>query len=360
MATYLTRIAQRAIGYSPSEPAASPSSVQFAGSPVDPASVPSEDSVLGLAASLEPTARDLTSSTDAGLPVSPVTPFARRQEIPAPPSPPANPTPTQVHPRNRLPREPAAPPELHLAPNPIPIHPEPALPLRPDRDTQAEIHQPAGQEKPRLPEQPPVTEPPIPGEVSASDKKQELPITEGPVEAKEPEIKPFPPRRSTKPIPRPGEIPSPVIRPAERTLLSLPSTEAEPGFPPAPTRPVPASPLVTIPGGLQRPRAARPPRPAAQTRIERPERPATIESKPVPNPQPAANRRQPVLAEAQKPTSREVGLNIGQIEVTVINQPASPVRPRPRPTSQPQGSAQGEHSDTSLAQRGLAWSRFKL
>jgi hypothetical protein len=131
-------------------------------------------------------------------------------------------------------------------------------------------------------------------------------------------------------------------------------------FPAPPSRPEPM-PSLAASLGLQPPArpadsiAAQPaavPEPAS--RAPQPERPAAG------RPQPAALPQQTVVGEARPARREEASLHIGQIDVTVVNQPVAPPPRGPATVQRPGQNAPPTRPEAPLAGQGLAWFRFKL
>lgn len=156
-------------------------------------------------------------------------------------------------------------------------------------------------------------------------------------------------------------VAQPVVLPNSRATpsLTLPPLTTWNTFPARPSRPEAAPPLTPV---RPLPPAAPLPQPAPATPIAghiqiQPDKP-TSRSPDVRPPAivPIHPANRPATLNPPKPARQEVGLSIGQIDVTVVNQPAPPPARR-APVGE--GSSASGQPEAFLARQGLAWFQLK-
>lgn len=165
------------------------------------------------------------------------------------------------------------------------------------------------------------------------------------------------------PVVKPSFV-QPAIFPESRVTPSItgPRAIAPSDFPARPSRPETAPPLAPLrqaqpapPSPLPSPAA-----PVVAPAQTRPDKPA---SKPLQMPSPAASPvRPPTLPtthNSPRPVRQDISLSIGQIDVTVVNQPGpAPVR-RTGATERAPGNRIASDSGSFLARHGMAWFQLK-
>lgn len=163
-----------------------------------------------------------------------------------------------------------------------------------------------------------------------------------------------------QPAPGPDRLPAAAVGGAPRVEVSHGPAKSQgvPGpaaFPAPLTMPEPVAPLLTL---------GRRPRPIPAATLSQPVHKPTAPPPSVPPPlpptaRPAVIASQPAAGPLRletRPAKPEASLHIGQIDVTVVNQPAGPsVRRAPLPKPAAGAGVTG----TSLAQRGLGWFHLK-